>query len=83
MEQTPADQLARLRALADDLECLIEEDLMLLADVTPLTAEAWRKRKQGPTHIRVGNRVLYPKSCVAEYLESLVQRRPNAAKALL
>jgi hypothetical protein len=83
MEHTPADQLARLRALADDLECLTEEDFTLLAGVTPGTAEAWRKRRLGPAYIRIGNRVLYPRSAVADHLRSLAQHRPNMDKALL
>jgi hypothetical protein len=83
MEYTQPDQLTRLRALANDLECLTEDDFILLTGVTPSTAEAWRKRKQGPSYIRVGNRVFYPKAALADYLKSLVKERPNAAKALL
>lgn len=83
MEYTGPDQLVRLRALADDLDCLIEEDFMLLAGVSLATAEAWRKRKKGPAHIRIGNRVLYPKGAVADHLRSLAQQTPTTAKALL
>ena len=83
MEYTGPDQLARLRALADDLDCLTEEDFMLLARVSASTAEAWRKRKKGPPYIRIGNRVLYPKKAVADHLKALAQQRPSLAKALL
>jgi hypothetical protein len=83
MEYTKPDELARVRALADDLGCLTEDDFMLLAKVTPSTAEAWRKRRQGPDYIRIGNRVLYPRAAVAKHLESLTCERPSMAKALL
>ena len=81
---TKTDQIERLRAIADDLECLTEDDLTLLAGVTPGTAEAWRKRRQGPAYIRIGNRVLYPKSAVAEYLATLSAARshPSVLKGL-
>lgn len=75
---------ARLQALADSLDCLTEEDFQLLAEITPGTAEAWRKRHQGPTYIRIGNRVLYPRKAVALHLESITREyRPGLGKALL
>mgnify|MGYP000871517977 CR=1 FL=1 len=77
------EEQARARALADRLDCLIEEDFWLLARCTPGTAEAWRKRHQGPEHIRIGNRVLYPRKAVAKHLESLTRERPSLGKALL
>lgn len=85
MEYTQPNEVARLQVLADRLDCLTEEDFMMLAGVTPNTAEAWRKRRQGPDYIRIGNRVLYPRAAVAKHLESLTRDRPSAtaAKALL
>lgn len=83
MDATSPEELARLRDLADRLDCLIEEDFRLLADVTPGTAEAWRKRRQGPEFIRLGRRYLYPRKAVAKHLESLTRERPALGKALL
>jgi hypothetical protein len=75
---------ARLTVLADRLDCLTEEDLLLLADVTPTTADAWRKRGEGPAYIRAGKRFLYPRAAVAEWLEGRVrERRVLPAKGLL
>jgi hypothetical protein len=83
METTSTGTMERLRTLADRLDCLIEEDFQLLAEITPGTAEAWRKRKKGPNYIRIGNRVLYPRKSVAEHLESLTHERPSLGRALL
>lgn len=65
----------RLRQLADSVDCLTEDDLLLLAGITRGTAEAWRKRGSGPAYLVVGNRVLYPRTAVAEFLQSLVRER--------
>lgn len=83
METTSTGMMDRLRTLADRLDCLIEEDFQLLAEITPGTAEAWRKRRKGPDYIRIGNRVLYPRKAVAMHLESLAHERPSLGKALL
>ena len=80
---TTTDTQDRARDLADRLDCLLEEDFQLLAEITPGTAEAWRKRRQGPEYIRIGNRVLYPRKAVAKHLESLTRERPALGKALL
>jgi hypothetical protein len=83
MENTSTGNMDRLRILADRLDCLIEEDFQLLAEITPGTAEAWRKRRKGPDYIRIGNRVLYPRKAVAQHLDSLTHERPSIGKALL
>lgn len=83
MSNTDAAQIERLRSLADRLDCLIEEDFQLLAEITPGTAEAWRKRRKGPDYIRIGNRVLYPRQAVAKHLDSLTHERQSIGKALL
>lgn len=80
---TTTDTQDRVRDLADRLDCILEEDFQLLAEITPGTAEAWRKRRQGPEYIRIGNRVLYPRKAVAKHLESLTRERPALGKALL
>jgi hypothetical protein len=73
----------RLTALVDRLDCFTEEDLLLLADVVPLTAEQWRKRGEGPAYIRVGKRVLYPRAAVEAWLAGRVRERKHiAAEAL-
>ncbi|MCB4365736.1 hypothetical protein KIH07_18525 [Hydrogenophaga taeniospiralis] len=78
------EDVERVRQLADSLDCLTDEDLQLLADATPCTTDAWRKRGQGPVYIRVGNRVLYRRQDVAEFLNGRVKQRAAApAKELL
>jgi hypothetical protein len=75
---------ARVRKLAESLDCITEEDFCLLAGILPSTGEAWRKRGQGPAFVRMGNRYLYPRASVAEYLQGLVRERtPLSAKGLL
>ena len=74
----------RARQLAQSLDCLAEEDLCILADVEPTTAENWRKRGKGPAYVLFGNRFLYPRKAVAEFLERRVrERRDVPVKALL
>jgi hypothetical protein len=88
-ETPPADagsvtSEARLAALADALGYLTVEDLCLLAKVTDGTAANWRKRGLGPTYAMVGNRPLYPRDAVAEFLRSNVRERRTApAKGML
>lgn len=68
-------QLARLIELAEKLDCMTETDLMLLGKLSHSTVEAWRKRGQGPAYILLGNRYLYPRKAVAEYLDSITRTR--------
>ncbi len=75
---TPAEM--RLRELADSLDCIVEADLALLADASPSTVEAWRKRGTGPSYILLGRRYMYPRSAVAEYLQRLVRERTPSVK---
>lgn len=83
MEDTNEANTTRLRTLADKLDCITEEDLQLLASITPATAEAWRKRRSGPEYIRLGNRFLYPHKAVAKFLESRTRECTSLGKALL
>lgn len=62
------NQLDRLRILADKLDYLLETDLMLLAKATAGTVEAWRKRGTGPAYVLIGNRYLYPRKAVMQFL---------------
>lgn len=68
-------EATRLQSLADKLDCLTEADFTLLASASPSTIEAWRKRGTGPSYILLGNRYLYPRKAVSEYLESITRAR--------
>lgn len=74
---------ARLRALADSLDCLTEADFMLLCQATAGTVDAWRKRGKGPNYILIGNRYLYPRKAVAKYLETCIRDRSLATCNML
>ena len=75
--------ISRLRELADDLGCFTELDFLFLTDTTPLTVEAWRKRRTGPDWVRIGNRVFYPKQGVKDFLQNrLICSRPDQKAAL-
>lgn len=77
-------EIERVRQMADKLDFITEEDFCLLANATPGTVEAWRKRGTGPEYIRLGRRYLYPRKAVAKHLESLVRSRPEVpGKAVL
>lgn len=78
------EDLDRVRELAASLDCIAEQDLCLLARIAPTTAEAWRKRGKGPAYVLIGNRFLYPRAAVSEFLHTLVrERRPVSAKGAL
>jgi hypothetical protein len=70
--------LERVRALADRLDCIPEEDFCALGKIAPATAEAWRKRGTGPEYILLGNAYLYPKEALAEFLRSRTRERKRA-----
>jgi hypothetical protein len=73
--ELPIRDLARVRALADSLDCILEPDLCELANVRASTAEAWRKRHTGPDYVIVGNRILYPRDGLKKFLQSLRRAR--------
>lgn len=75
MNATATQETERLRHIAERLDCFIEEDFQALAAATPKTVEAWRKRGTGPAYILLGNRFLYPRKAVAQYLESATRTR--------
>ncbi len=75
METDLNEDARRLQALAEKLDCLTESDFMLLANATPKTVEAWRKRGQGPSYILLGKRYLYPRKAVSEHLENITRER--------
>ena len=76
-------QLDRLRTLADKLDCLTETDLMLLGRLSQSTVEAWRKRGQGPAYILLGNRYLYPRKAVCQFLDSITKERSTLGKGAI
>ena len=73
------DQASRLQTIADKLDCLTEADFILLANASPNTVEAWRKRGTGPAYILLGNRYLYPRQAVQKYLEGITRERNSVA----
>lgn len=79
LQPAAENQLDRLRALADKLDCLTETDIMLLGKLSQSTVEAWRKRGTGPAYILLGNRYLYPRKAVAKYLEGITRERNSVA----
>ena len=83
MEAAIGTELERVRHMAEQLDCLIEEDFQLLTGATSNTVEAWRKRGQGPAYILLGRRYLYPRKAVAKHLESLTRERVALGKAML
>lgn len=72
----------RIRALAQSLDCMTEEDLNLLTGTTPSTTLNWRKRGKGPAYTLIGNRVLYPRTAVAEYLQRNLRERSTGPGCL-
>jgi predicted DNA-binding transcriptional regulator AlpA len=84
MKSLEIDSSPRLYSLIESLDCLSEEDLLLLTSVTPLTIESWRRRGEGPAYVRIGRRVLYPRAAVAEWLaERVSERRTGRPQGLL
>ena len=83
LQPAAENQLDRLRTLADKLDCLTEADFTLLANASPSTVEAWRKRGTGPSYILIGNRYLYPRQAVSEYLHGLTRERARSMKGVL
>lgn len=77
MTTTAIQQIEHVRYIAERLDCFIEEDFQNLAGATAKTVEAWRKRGTGPAYILLGNRYLYPRKAVAQYLESVTRTRSH------
>ncbi len=78
MKTAPTDDIERVRALAESLDCILEDDLNLLTDTQPGTSLAWRKRGKGPAYVMAGNRVLYPRAAVAAYLADKTRERTRS-----
>ncbi|AWY43769.1 hypothetical protein DKY63_29160 [Pseudomonas putida] len=54
--------------IARALGFLTASELAILAGVKESTLEAWRKRSEGPTYVRLGNEPLYPLEGVRDFL---------------
>jgi hypothetical protein len=84
MYTEPTTEQERIRALAQSVDCMTEEDLNLLTGTTPGTTESWRKRGKGPAYVLIGNRYLYPRAAVAAFVQTNVRaRREVPAKGML
>ena len=75
MDHQQPEEKERIRALAQSLDCMTEEDLNLLTKTTPGTTESWRKRHKGPSYVLLGNRYLYPRAAVQEFVQKNVRAR--------
>lgn len=73
----------RLHELLCALDCFSEDDVVLLTSTAATTVEAWRKRGTGPAYILAGNRYLYPRKAVADWLQTKLRERGNAGGASL
>jgi hypothetical protein len=83
MEAINEASIDRVRQMAAQLDCFIEEDFQQLAGATANTVEAWRKRGLGPSYIRLGTRYLYPRKAVAKHLEHITRERTPLGKGAL
>ena len=74
-DEANAQDMERVRQIADKLDCLTEEDFILFSGATPSTVESWRRRGQGPAYILLGRRFLYPRQALRRYLDSITKER--------
>lgn len=63
------------RRIAESMGFLTEEQVTNLTKTTCKTVEDWRKRGNGPTHIRFGNAYFYEVTDVLAYMKSLKRER--------
>ena len=68
---------------ATDAETLAGALLVIAETSEAQRREAWRKRGTGPSYILIGNRYLYPRQAVSEYLHGLTRERNRSMKAAL
>ena len=69
-KQEPASDLSRARQVAESLDCVLEVDMQILARVTSSTCDNWRRRGTGPAYYLIGNRYLYPRRELIEFMRS-------------
>lgn len=70
---------AELRQVVHHLGYMPLDDFLRLAGVTAGTAEAWRKRGEGPAWVRLGNAVYYPVEGVSAFLKSRIREPRRVA----
>jgi len=84
MEALESRAEPRLVELATRVDCFTESDLCLLTDASPATLKTWRKRGDGPAYFMAGNRVLYPRAAVTDWMQTrLRERRTVEARGVL
>ena len=81
--ELPPRDVDRVRALADSLDCIIPSDLGSLAAVKESTLDSWAKRGEGPPYVMFGNRRLYPREGVRQFLKARVRERSGSGRSLL
>lgn len=79
----PVRDLDRVRALADSLECMLPSDVCALGGVKESTLETWAKRGEGPAYVMFGNRRLYPREGLRQFLRTRMRERTGIGKSLL
>lgn len=75
---TDSEDLARLRAMAEELDAWCEHDFLVLTGYTPVTLEQYRKRGV-VEYIRVGCRRFYPKGPAIERFKAGSKAGPRVA----
>ena len=84
METLETQAPPRLVELATRVDCFTEEDLCLLTDASPATLKTWRKRGDGPAYFMAGNRALYPRTAVIDWMQTrLRERKPADVRGVL
>lgn len=73
----------RVRALAESLDCVTSEDVCALGNVKHSTTEAWAKRGEGPDYVMFGNRRLYPREALRQFLMDRQRQRKATVRAML
>lgn len=67
------------RRIAQEMGFMTEEMVVSLTKATSKTVEDWRKRGNGPAHIRFGNAYFYEVSDVKDFMKSLKKERGRDA----
>ena len=70
-------------ALVEFLDCVLEEDVCVLAKAKPSTPKAWAKRGEGPDYVMFGNRRLYPREALRRFLKDRQRERKATARSML
>ncbi|MEB0170441.1 hypothetical protein QN389_25440, partial [Pseudomonas sp. CCC4.4] len=68
MQEATVSNEEKRQHIARALGFLTASELAILAGVKESTLEAWRKRRVGPTYVRLGNEPLYPLEGIRDFL---------------